>query len=105
MTIIESNDNELRKLIFAKEKVIVKFTDKDCPICKVLSPIFNRFSADPTYEAITFVRMSAKENPVSSKEVKMSGTPFFAIYKKGTLQDCGIVATEEGLRNMLQKLL
>ncbi|TXK45348.1 thioredoxin family protein [Pontibacter qinzhouensis] len=105
MPITESNDDELRKLIFEKEKVIVKFTDEDCPICKILSPSFRKIATEPVYQQVTFVRMSARENPISSKEVKMTGTPFFATYRKGTLLDCGIVSTEQGIKEMLAKLL
>jgi thiol-disulfide isomerase/thioredoxin len=105
MTIIESNDNQLRQLIFEKEKVIVKFVDENCEVCKSLAPSFSRLSSDPAYNAITFVRMSAKENPVSSKEVALTGTPFFATYRKGTLQECGVISTESGITTLLQKLL
>ncbi|WP_242921275.1 thioredoxin family protein [Pontibacter liquoris] len=105
MNIIESNDEELRRLIFERDKVIVKFIDEHCPVCKRLAPGFTNMAAKPAYQNITFVRMHAKENPVSSQEVKMTGTPFFATYKNGTLLDCGIVSTEDALQNMLQKLL
>lgn len=105
MMVIESNDNELRKLIFERYKVIVKFTDEACPVCKVMEPKYKHLSNEPQYEEIAFLRMSAKENPVSSREVKQKGTPFFATYNRGTLADCGIVANEAELRTMLQKLL
>jgi thioredoxin 1 len=49
--------------------------------------------------------MDASENPVSSQEVKLTGTPFFATYLGGTIQECGIVDTEEGIRAMLVRLL
>lgn len=101
----ESNDNELRRVIFERDKVIVKFTDKDCPVCKVMRPKYNMLSDEPAFKDIYFMRMSAHENPVSSQEVKLTGTPFFATYHKGMLIDCGILSTEEGLREMLQKLL
>ncbi|WP_439881087.1 thioredoxin family protein [Pontibacter sp. MBLB2868] len=104
MTITESNDNELRQLIFEKEKVIVKFVDEACNLCKALAPSFSSFSANPAYSDITFVRMNASENPVSSREVKMTGTPFFASYRNGTLVECGIVSSEEGIIAMLLKL-
>ncbi|ARS36789.1 thioredoxin family protein [Pontibacter actiniarum] len=104
MTITESNDEELRRLIFEKERVIVKFVDDTCPVCKALAPTFAQLSADPAYSDITFVRMSATENPVSSKEVRMTGTPFFAIYRSATLVDCGIVSTEDGIRELLLRL-
>ena len=105
MTVTDINDNKLRQLIFDKERVIVKFTDPACPICKQLSPSFRKFSEDSQYNDITFARMSASENPVSSQEVKLTGTPFFATYLKGTIQECGIVDTEEGIRDMLSRLL
>ncbi|WP_299705686.1 thioredoxin domain-containing protein [uncultured Pontibacter sp.] len=105
MTVTDITDNQLRQLIFDKERVIVKFTDPACPICKVLSPSFRRLSLEPQYQEISFVRMDASENPVSSQEVKLTGTPFFATYQKGTIQECGIVDTEEGIRAMLVRLL
>ncbi|WP_345159724.1 thioredoxin family protein [Pontibacter saemangeumensis] len=104
MTIKESNDDELRQLIFEKEKVIVKFVDEACAVCRQLAPCFTRFSSDPTYSDVTFVRMHASENPVSSQEVKLTGTPFFATYRDGTLRECGVVATEEGIKALLDQL-
>ncbi len=103
--VTESNDNELRKIIFERSKVIVKFTAKDCPVCKALEPKYRKISEEPVYQEISFLRMDAKENPVSSREVKLKGTPFFATYHNGTLTDCGIAATEEELREMLRRLL
>ncbi len=105
MTVTDINDDTLRQLIFEKERVIVKFTDPACPVCKQLSPSFRKLSNDPQYETISFMRMSASENPVSSQEVKLTGTPFFATYLGGTIQECGIVDTEEGIRAMLMRLL
>jgi thioredoxin 1 len=105
MTVTDINDNLLRKLIFDKERVIVKFTDPACPVCKQLSPSFRKLSHEPQYADVAFVRMSASENPVSSQEVKLTGTPFFATYLKGTIQECGIVDTEEGIRAMLARIL
>lgn len=104
MTIIESNDDHLRRLIFEKEKVIVKFVDETCPVCKQLAPSFTNFSSDPAYNDITFVRMNASENPVSSQEVRLTGTPFFATYRKGTLKECGVVSTEEEIKALLDSL-
>jgi len=104
MAIIASNDDHLRQLIFEKEKVIVKFVDEACAVCKALAPTFTRFSSDPAYSDITFVRMHASENPVSSKEVQLTGTPFFASYRNGTLRECGLASSEDELKVMLDKL-
>lgn len=105
MTVTDINDDKLRKLIFEKDRMIVKFTDANCPVCEKLSPRFKALSLEPQYATIMFARMCASENPVSSQEVKLSGTPFFATYHSGTIQECGIVDTEEGIRAMLMRLL
>lgn len=104
MNIIESDDNHLRQLIFEKEKVIAKFVNETCPVCERLAPAFSNLSTNPDYSDIAFVRMHASQNPVSSQEVKLTGTPFFAIYLNGTLQECGLLSSEEEIKQLLQKL-
>lgn len=104
MNILECDDNQLRQLIFEKEKVIVKFVDETCLVCQRLAPSFSKLATNPIYTDITFVRMHANQNPVSSKEVKLTGTPFFAIYRNGTIQDCGLLSSEKEIRQMLHKL-
>jgi hypothetical protein len=105
MAIHTSSDTELRSIIFAKERVIVKFIDEDCLICKALAPSFKQFSDNPMYKDIAFLQMDASENPVSSKEVKLTGTPFFAIYYKATLRACALLSSEEDVREFLDQLL
>ncbi|MBA9079364.1 MULTISPECIES: thioredoxin family protein [Rufibacter] len=105
MAIQTSSDAELRSIIFAKERVIVKFIDENCTICKKLAPSVEKFSDDPKYQDITFLKMDASENPVSSKEVKLSGTPFFATYFKGTLKDCGLLSSEREVQALLDTLV
>ncbi|GAB3194171.1 thiol-disulfide isomerase/thioredoxin [Pontibacter aydingkolensis] len=104
MNILECDDNHLRQLIFEKEKVIVKFIDETCPICQRLAPTFTKLASQPLYSDVTFVRMHASQNPVSSKEVKQKGTPFFATYLNGTLQECGLLSSEEEIKQLLQRL-
>ena len=104
MPIVESNDEDLRQLIFEKDKVIVKFVDEACAVCRQLAPSFAKFAASPAYRGITFVQMHASENPVSSQEVKLTGTPFFASYRSGTLRECGLVTTEAEIKSLLDKL-
>ncbi|WP_207434115.1 thioredoxin family protein [Sabulibacter ruber] len=105
MAIQISSDNELRSIIFQRERVIVKFIDEDCEICKLLAPSFKQFSEDPKYKDVTFLQMDASENPVSSQEVKLTGTPFFAMYFKGTLRHCSLLSSEDEVRKMLDRLL
>ena len=104
MPIRDTNDAELRTLIYDHQKVIVKFTKEQCTICERMARIFSQLAEDPTYKDITFLRMDAKENPVSSKEVNLSGTPFFATYLNGMLNQCSLLSDKEALVEMLSAL-
>jgi thioredoxin 1 len=105
MKIIEATDNELRTIIFDYPRVIVKFILEDCPVCKQLSSFYYDCAQNRKYAEITFILMNASENPVSSQEVALTGTPFFAVYKGSVLIYCSLISTEEGVENVLQKLL
>lgn len=105
MTIVEATDHELRTIIFEHPRVIVKFIADDCPVCEELSPFYKACAQNSRYAEITFILMNAAENPVSSKEVSLTGTPFFAAYKGSILIYCSLVSTEEGVESVLKKLL
>ena len=104
-TINNATDADLRQLVYKNDFVIVKFIDQNCEICKALAPSFNTLSRHPNFAEVLFLRMDAKENPVSLKEVRFSSAPFIATYKKGILQHCGLVSTEEEIKTMLEQLL
>ena len=104
MPIRDTNDAELRNLIFDHEKVIVKFTKEQCTVCERMARIFSQLSDSAEYQDITFLRMDARENPVSSQEVKLSGTPFFATYLNGMLTQCSLLSSKDTLVSMLATL-
>ena len=104
-TIHNATDADLRQLVFEREHVIVKFIDQNCEICRALAPSFEELSRLPEYNEVLFLKMDAKENPVSLKEVKFSSAPFIATYKKGILKDCGIVNNKTEITSMLERLL
>ena len=104
MPIRDTNDAELRTLIFDHRKVIVKFTKEQCTICERMARIFSQLADNPEYQEITFLRMDAKENPVSSQEVHLTGTPFFATYLNGLLTQCSLLSDKEALMEMLAAL-
>ena len=104
MPIRDTNDAELRTLIFDHQKVIVKFTIEQCVICERMARIYSQLSDNSEYREITFLRMDATENPVSSKEVNMTGTPFFATYLNGMLNQCSLLSDKAALIEMLGAL-
>ncbi|MFT2011239.1 thioredoxin family protein [Pontibacter sp. 13R65] len=101
----DATDEDLRQLIFEHNYVIVKYLNEACEYCKLLAPPFEKFSRDGKYSKITFLRVDASENPVARAEVGGKDMPFFNIYKKGFLLDCGCIKTEEGVKELLNKLL
>ncbi|MFC5271277.1 thioredoxin family protein [Adhaeribacter terreus] len=105
MPIKNATDKELRKLIFENPKVSVKFTKTDCPICERMSKTYLKLSDQARYKDIIFLLMDASENPVSSQEVHLTGTPFFAIYKNGVLATCNLISNENELEELLNELL
>lgn len=104
-TILNATDADLRQLVFQQERVIVKFIDRNCEICKALAPSFLALSKQDRYTDVLFLKMDAKENPVSRKEVEFSSSPFIATYKNGVLKDCGLVSTEAEIQKMLEQLM
>ncbi|WP_242919950.1 protein disulfide isomerase family protein [Pontibacter liquoris] len=98
-------DDDLRSIIYKYDHVIVKFVDAQCPICKELEPTYRKLAESPAYKDVRFLRMQASENPVSSRQVRLTGTPFIATYYKGLLQACGLVKTAGELEEMLQDLV
>ena len=105
MPIREVTDTDLRTIIFENPKVIVKFTKTDCPVCERMYRQYQNLSLDNRYANITFLRMDAAENPVSSQSVNLSGTPFFAAYRDGVLTECRLIADEADLEKLLSTLL
>lgn len=101
MPVRDTNDTELRTLIFDFQKVIVKFTKEQCTICERMARIFTQLSNNPEYQDILFLKMDASENPVSSQEVKLTGTPFFATYLNGMLNQCSLLSDKEALVTMV----
>jgi thioredoxin 1 len=105
MPIREVTDADLRNIIFENPRVIVKFTKTNCPVCERMHLRFLKLSQDKRYQNITFLRMDAAENPVSSQEVHLTGTPFFAAYRDSVLTECKLISDEEELEALLNTLL
>jgi hypothetical protein len=65
---------------------------------------YQRLSTEPRFSNILFLLMEASENPVSSQEVHLTGTPFFAFYNNGVLATCKLISEEAELEDMLARI-
>jgi len=105
MAVIDATDASLRDILKVEKRVLVKFIDADCDICKALAPIIESMSEELQYREIVFLRMNAAENPVSAVEVKLTKAPFFVGYRKRSLVQCRTMTTEAEVRELLGQLL
>jgi thiol-disulfide isomerase/thioredoxin len=104
MAIIQSTDQQLRKLGLNDKFTIVFYDNENCSYCKRLIDPYIELSERPEYHEISFLRISAEENPVARAEVDLKRMPFLSIYKQGLLIDCGCVRSVNGIIRFLEKL-
>jgi thiol-disulfide isomerase/thioredoxin len=103
MPVIRSNNDDLRKFLFDKQYVVVKFdTMEDCPVCIELVPIFEHLSDE--YTDMVFVTMNSEDNPTAKQLILRHKKPFVGVYKEGLLVECKIISSEKDLISMLDKL-
>ena len=105
MKIKDTNDAGLRTLIHDFPKVMAKFTSANCATCELLAPPFGKFSLDPAYGAVVFLRLNSDQNPVAKKMMDERVAPFFVTYFQGRMVECDALTTEEAVRAMLDRLV
>ncbi len=105
MSVITTDDNELRHLIFSKDHTAVKYTSPTCELCKKLAPVYEEISNKPSYQSILFIKIDADENPVAKVFVDERAMPLLVTYHKGVVMEASPAATDDDIVRMLQKLL
>ncbi len=103
-TVVDTNDEELRRLTHERMKVFAKFTAENCQVCKALGPGFARFADDDEYQGILFVRLSSNENPVAKQLMNERAAPFFVSYCQGRMLECDTLQTDADVRDQLNRL-
>jgi hypothetical protein len=103
-TVVDTDDDGLRRLTHERMKVFAKFTAQDCSTCKLLGPGFARFADDEEYQGILFVRLSSDENPVAKHLMNERAAPFFVSYCQGRILECDTLQTDADVRDQLNRL-
>ncbi|UYZ60498.1 thioredoxin family protein [Hymenobacter latericus] len=105
MTIFDTDDTGLRTLIHDHLKVFAKFTSsRDCEVCELLSPHFEKFAQEAAYEGIYFIRLDSDQNPVARKLMNERVAPFFVSYCQGRMIECDTRSTDGEVREQLDRL-
>ena len=103
-SVLDTNDEGLRRCIYEHQKVFAKFTADDCAICKLLGPGFVKFADHEAYQDIQFVRLSSQENPVAKQLMNERAAPFFVSYCQGRLLECDSLETDAAVQAQLNRL-
>ena len=104
MTII-TDDNAFSAFLIDAPYAAVKFhSEKDCPDCERMLPIFKSLEKEPDYGHTKFGTMNADNNPAAEKLISSQRLPFVAVYKNSLLVEGTTVVSEDKLRAMLNNL-
>lgn len=103
-TIIDTNDEGLRRLIRERLKVFAKFTSTGCVTCELLAPSFAGHAQAEEATGILFLRLDSEQNAVARKIMNDKAAPFFVSYCQGRILECDSLTQEAEVTDMLQRL-
>jgi len=105
MEITSSDKIDWPKLFLEHDLIIVNYQPQlDCPGCKEMTDLFEKFSRDQKYEGIKFMWIDSRNNPVAEQFIKSTQTPFIATFKEGFLVECDNISKESDLKDIIDRL-
>eukprot|EP01025_Chloroclados_australasicus_P055745 TRINITY_DN6825_c0_g1_i1.p3 TRINITY_DN6825_c0_g1~~TRINITY_DN6825_c0_g1_i1.p3 ORF type:complete len:117 (+),score=16.19 TRINITY_DN6825_c0_g1_i1:130-480(+) len=93
--------NKLQDAQDKQETIIVDFTAQWCGPCNMIAPKFEQFSEE--YDDIVFLKVDVDEVIDVASECGISAMPTFHIIQNGKKVDELLGASEDKLREMIQK--
>lgn len=100
-----ATDNDFKTYLEQHEKVVVKFFAGWCGTCRLFAPKYKKIAEKETFKDVLFLDVNAEENPMARKLAGVSNLPFFAVFKHGNLVAADSTAKEEGVENLIQKII
>ncbi|KAF8971854.1 putative thioredoxin [Flammula alnicola] len=74
---------EFKTAINSGKPVVIDFWATWCGPCRVISPIFEKFSNEPDYQNVDYYKVDVDEQPEISQEVGIRAMPTFLLFKDG----------------------
>ncbi|WP_142604797.1 thioredoxin family protein [Solitalea koreensis] len=104
MAVIVSTDQDFKKILSEKNKVVVKYYADWCGSCKLFSPKYKRISNDENNSEVTFLDVNAEENELARKMAAVDNLPFFATFLNGEFLESTATSKEEVVVKMIENL-
>merc|ERR1719281_338318 len=95
---------EVKTAFGENSKLAIDFTAVWCPPCKKIGPVFEKMSEDPANKDIAFFKVDVDEAGDVAAQHGISAMPTFQFFNKGEKQSELVGASEDGLKDRLEKL-
>lgn len=105
---IKTSSSDEASILFDKitsQKAIIKYTAKWCGPCKMIAPVFEKYSDDPIYSSIIFAEVDIDELPDIVKWQHITSVPTFQAFCNHSAVDQFAGARKDSLKMLIMKLL
>ena len=101
-SVISPSDDEEFNLIDTEGKSVQYYTASWCPPCRMIAPIFTKLAEE--YSDVKFIKIDVDEVPKAAGKAKIQSVPTFMFISNGTKMAEFAGASEEMLKEHLDKL-
>ncbi|KAL4070400.1 thioredoxin [Scleroderma citrinum] len=92
---------EFTEIINRGRPVIIDFTATWCGPCRVIGPIFEKFSGQAQFSGVDFYKIDVDDSPDISQEVGIRAMPTFMVFNNGNKVDDLVGADPKALERLI----